>query len=150
MIIHVLPSQVFAPERAQVDDIFNLKLLLNADGVPMKYWRFRSNPARIVGTESIVDTLKTMDDMGAMTPNAAIAIGNEMFSLNRAKIEEPWGDQPFAFEIAKRNKSESIETESEDVEEDAEEDEIEEVEIEEVNINSKPEVEDNLVDEDAD
>jgi len=88
-------SQVFAPERVQIDDIFNYKLLVDEKGSPPRYWRFRSNPARIVGAEYLIETLSTMEEVGAMTPNIAIGVINSLFNLNRKPIEDTWGDYPF-------------------------------------------------------
>ena len=78
----------------------------------MKYWRFRSNQARITGPESVMDTMKTLDEVGAMTPNMAITIANEVFGLNRPLIEEEWGDMPF--ELAKLDRQAKIEPPKED------------------------------------
>jgi PBSX family phage portal protein len=89
-------SQVFAPERTQIDDLFNYKFLTDKDNRPPKFWRFKSNPARITDSTSIVEVIKAMDTVGAMTPNVAISVINELFNMERDSIEEPWGDMPFA------------------------------------------------------
>lgn len=88
-------SQVFSPERNDVDDIINAKLFVLKDRIRPKFWRFRSNPARLVGSESVIEAMKMMDEMGAMTPNNAIEILNELMNLNRPKIDEQWADYPF-------------------------------------------------------
>lgn len=89
-------SQVFAPERGKFDTTMNLRILQDADGKPPAYWLFRSNPARISNMSVIVDALSGLEDSGAMTPNQAIALSNELFGKERQPIKEEWGDAPFS------------------------------------------------------
>lgn len=88
-------GQVFGPERSKVDDEFHQHLLADSEGRPPQYWRFRSLPARLVASDAIVDALNVLDSMGAMTPNIAIGITNELFDLNIQTIESEWGNYPF-------------------------------------------------------
>lgn len=89
-------SQVFAPEREKFDTIMNSRILLDADGKPAVYWSFRSNPARIANTDTIVSALEALEASGAMTANEAIALSNELFGKQRKPIEEDWADAPFS------------------------------------------------------
>lgn len=93
----VAETQVFGPERNVFDEVVNAKLLLDKDGVPARYWRVRSNPARLVAPEALLEALTTFDNMGAMTPNIAIGLANELFNLDIEEVEDDWGNLPFAF-----------------------------------------------------
>jgi len=79
-----------------VDNAINQKLLL-FEGKPTVFWRFRSNPARLVANDVKLASIEKLDKAGAMTPNLAIEMSNEMFDRHTEKIKEPWGDMPFAF-----------------------------------------------------
>lgn len=93
----VAETQVFGPERNVFDEVVNAKLLLDKEGVPARYWRVRSNPARMVAPEALLEALTTFDNMGAMTPNIAIGLANELFNLSIEEVEDDWGNLPFAF-----------------------------------------------------
>lgn len=93
-------AQVFGPERNKVDDFFNFVILSDANGRPPVFWSLRSNPPRIVDPKTLVDALDTFDKMGALTPNIAIGIANELFDLSIAPIKEAWGDYPFSIVTA--------------------------------------------------
>jgi PBSX family phage portal protein len=88
----VAESQVFAPERTKFDDFINMHIL--AAWGP-KFWRYRSLPARISDPDDVVKALETFDKMGAMTPNIAIRLANQYFSLDLPEITEEWGNWPF-------------------------------------------------------
>lgn len=92
----VAENQVFGPERASVDDLFNYSIL-TYNGMPMRFWRFRSNPPRITSAQEVMAAIRTFDAVGAMTPNIAISMANEMFDMQIPVIEDGWGDEPFAF-----------------------------------------------------
>ena len=96
----IAEAQVFGPERNTMDDIFNQKLLLDDTGQPPKFWKFRSNPPKMVGASQIMEALSTLDEMGALTPNIAIRMTNELFNLSIAVIEDEWGDYPFPMVLA--------------------------------------------------
>jgi len=92
-------AQVFGPERNKIDDLFNQVVLSDVEGRMPIYWKFRSNPPRVSNPKDVLDALKTLDALGALTPNVAIGIANEMFDLNIETVKEDWGD--FPFEIVK-------------------------------------------------
>lgn len=98
----IAENQVFGPERAAVDDTFNYHILTYG-GEPMRYWRFRSNPPRITSEQAVLDALSTFDEVGAMTPNIAIGIANEMFDLQIPAVEDAWGDMPFELTLAEQS-----------------------------------------------
>jgi len=89
-------AQIFGPERNKVDDLFNFTLLADGEGKPPQYWGFRSNPPRIVDPATIVTALSTLDTLGALTPNIAIGIANELFDLSINTVTHTWGDFPFS------------------------------------------------------
>jgi PBSX family phage portal protein len=89
----VTESQVFAPERNHFDDIVNKKIIGSYNP---KYWAFRSNPPRLTDATEVLNALKAFEASGAITPNVAIGIANEMFDLEIAHIDEVWGDYPMA------------------------------------------------------
>lgn len=87
-------TQVFGPERSIEDDMFNTHFL-PLKGAPLEYWQLRTNPPRLVSPDNVMSALSSLDDVGAMTPNIAIGIANEMFDLKLSRIEDAWGDYPF-------------------------------------------------------
>ena len=89
----VAESQVFSPERQKFDDIINRKILSTYQP---KYWEFRSNPPRLSDHDALVNALGQFDAAGALTPNVAIGIANEMFDLQIPNIEEEWGNYPMS------------------------------------------------------
>ena len=89
----VAEGQVFAPERQRFDDMLNLRVL--STYMP-KYWEFRSNPPRLSDSDALVTALTAFDTAGALSPNIAIGIANELFDLSIAPVDEDWGDYPFA------------------------------------------------------
>jgi PBSX family phage portal protein len=93
----VAESQVFGPERQRFDDMINLKVLATYQP---KYWQFKSNPPRLSDPDALVQALQNFDAAGALSPNIAIGIANEVFDLEIPPVEEDWGDYPFAMVTA--------------------------------------------------
>lgn len=85
-------GQVFGPERVTEDDLINNHVL---KGYNLKFWEFRSNPPRITDPNEALEAVKAFDEVGAMTPNTAIGIANEMFDLDIERIKEDWGNLPY-------------------------------------------------------
>ncbi|AHC30434.1 portal protein [Rhizobium phage vB_RleS_L338C] len=88
----VAESQVFGPERAIMDDMINRKVLATWE---VKNWQFRSNPPRISDPEEVIKAIETFNQVGAMTPNVAVGLANEMFDLDIPTIDDDWGNWPF-------------------------------------------------------
>lgn len=105
----VADSQVFAPERVITDNIVNRRILKQFD---TKYWAYRTASPRVSGNSDMVDALKTLDNMGALTPNIAIHFTNEMFGMDIPQITEDWGDHPFSMvlELAKTGTLKGVES----------------------------------------
>lgn len=90
----VAEAQVFRPEREQSDELFNTRVF-RMDGLPLQYWRVRSNPPKIVNQDSVISALGEFSDMGALTPNKAVAMLNELFGLQMGEMDAEWANMPF-------------------------------------------------------
>ena len=88
----VAESQVFGPERVKGDDMWTMKLLSTYSP---KFWSFRSLPPRITDPVEVIEGVKVFNEVGAMTPNVAIGLANDLFDLEIPAIEDDWGDMPF-------------------------------------------------------
>lgn len=91
--LEIAENQIFIPERVKFDDILNKKILPTWEP---KYWRFRSNPASLATSEDLIRAIEIFNDAGAISPNNAINILNEKLNLDIPRIEEFWGEMPFA------------------------------------------------------
>lgn len=85
-------SQVFGPERAKSDDVWNNRIFL---GRKLTYWNIRANPPRITDPSDVVEALTAFTTAGALTPNIVIGLANEYFDLDIPEVEREWGDWPF-------------------------------------------------------
>ena len=93
--IVVCDAQVFGPERNREDEMYNSHFLISQNR-PLQYWNLRTNPPRLVSPDQVLDAIELLDSVGALTPNIAIGIANELFDLHLVPIEQAWGDYPFA------------------------------------------------------
>jgi PBSX family phage portal protein len=105
----VAEGQVFGPERAVMDDVIN-RQILSAYGV--KYWAVRSNPPKMADPEEMLNAVEVFDSVGAMSPNIAVGLANEMFGLDIPLIDEDWAEYPFAIvqALAVQGKLEGFDT----------------------------------------
>ncbi len=88
----VAEGQVFGPERVTEDDIINRQIL---GGYNIEFWEVRSNPPRITDPKEVVDAIEVFETTGAMSPNIAIGMANELFDMDIPLIEAEWGSFPF-------------------------------------------------------
>lgn len=88
----VAEGQVFGPERVMEDDIINRQIL---GGYKIEHWEVRSNPPRITDPAEVVDAIEVFETTGAMSPNIAIGMANELFDMDIPLIEQDWGSFPF-------------------------------------------------------
>jgi len=88
-------SQVFQPERAEMDELINRYILGNGYNGP-QYWVYKSNPSKISDKQDIAENIDVFEKVGALTPNVAIGLANELFGLQIQDIQEPWGNYPFS------------------------------------------------------
>lgn len=84
--------QIFAPERQGFDDTMNNRILKT---YRPKYWRFKSQGAPLVDPDVLSKMLKTLNEAGALTPNAVIKIAKKVLDIQIDPIHEDWGDYPF-------------------------------------------------------
>lgn len=89
----VAEGQVFGPERELFNSVINLRLLASHEP---RFWRFRLNGAQITDQKEMVEAARAFEELGAMTPNVAIALANEMFGFSIPSIEDEWGKFPFS------------------------------------------------------
>jgi hypothetical protein len=101
----VAEGQVFGPERVAEDDFINRVVLGSWN---FKFWSVRSNPPRISDTEEMLKALTTFEQVGAMTPNVAIGIANEMFDMKIENVADDWGDYPFVVIKALASRGEAV------------------------------------------
>lgn len=87
-------SQVFIPNRKVIESVINTRILVDKDGIPNKFWRFKLKPTKLLSEEAIFDIVKTGSDSGALTPNNIIDIYNENFGLDLDRIDDFWGNAP--------------------------------------------------------
>jgi PBSX family phage portal protein len=85
-------EQVFVPERQQFDEIMNLKVLRS---LGVKYWSFYSKGPEIADMNTFTAAVQVFCDVGALTPNAAIGLMNELLGTEVEEIDEEWGNLPF-------------------------------------------------------
>ncbi len=92
-------SQVFMPERARVERLFNTKILpavvYGRDATRLKYWEFKANPPRIASEDGLTKLFTTLNSMGAITSNIAIDISNEVLGTDIPLSDKPWANIPF-------------------------------------------------------
>lgn len=92
-------SQVFMPERAKIERLFNTKILpavvYGKDATRLKYWEFKANPPRIASEDGLTKLFTTLNLMGAITSNIAIDITNEVLGTNIPLSDKPWANIPF-------------------------------------------------------
>lgn len=89
----VAESQVFGPERARMDDVWNSKVLGTYNP---QFWAFRSLPPRISDPTDVISAVTSFNEVGALTPNVAIGLANDFFDLEIPSVEAAWGDLPFS------------------------------------------------------
>lgn len=90
----VAESQVFGPERRAFDDFMNQRILTQ---FKPRYWCFKSMPPRIGGRDEAIEAVKALSDVGAITPNDAIAIANETLDMQLKPIQKPYANYPIKF-----------------------------------------------------
>jgi PBSX family phage portal protein len=100
-------EQVFGVERKDFDDGVNLILRENN----IRYHEFYSKGPEIADVDMYTKAIEKFDKVGAMTPNAAIQLANEMLGTELKPIEGEWGDIPFAIvlELARTGKLKGME-----------------------------------------
>lgn len=89
--VEVAETQTFIPERKSFDDVWN-RTILKSWGI--KYWAYRTNNSRISTPTDIINAIATFTDAGAITPNIAIGILNEILNLDIPESKNLYGNIP--------------------------------------------------------
>lgn len=86
-------EQVFMPERRAFDEVINLQIFRDME---IKYWQFFSKGPSIADMKTYMQAVESFSTIGAMTPNTAIMLANELLDIDMQKVTQPWGDLPFS------------------------------------------------------
>ncbi len=97
----IAESQVFGPERKDFDEFFNREIL--SQFAP-KYWKFRTLPPRVGGRDEIIQAIHTLTKVGAITPNDAVDVANDLLDLDLTPFDKPWANYPLPITTMLANK----------------------------------------------
>jgi capsid portal protein len=96
-------SQVFAPERTEIDEILNNKLVFPRHGLRLKTVKLAGRTPAITSPEGQIKTMTALNVMGALTPRKAQKLANTMLQIEideyppiGHKDWKEWMDQPMA------------------------------------------------------
>jgi len=94
-------SQVFGPDRSELDEILNKKVFIGANGMKMKSVRIVSRVPAITSPETTIKALTALNVMGAVTPRTAVESANTFLQAELPEYPEKgqdgyeeWMDQP--------------------------------------------------------
>lgn len=104
----VAESQVFAPARAEIDEILNKKIVNGKLGLNMGTVKLVSRTPAITSPDMLIKTMTALNVMGALTPRMAQKLANAVLQVEITPYPaqgeqgyEPWMDKPVAFEMRK-------------------------------------------------
>lgn len=99
---YLAETQVFAPERADLDEFLNKRLILNPDGMGLTTCRIESKGPSVTNPEQVTKTLTALNAMGGVTPRTSIDMVNEYMQLSLPQYPEKdqegyeeWMDIPY-------------------------------------------------------
>lgn len=90
--VRTAENQVFAPERAAIDDLMNSTLRSSLEIVN---WRYRSLGPSTTDAEELSSVVEALGNQGALTPNVVIKLANKIIGVYIEPINDAWGDYPF-------------------------------------------------------
>ncbi len=106
-------SQVFAPERNEIDEILNNRVIYSRSGLRLTTVKLASRTPAITSPEGLVKTLTALNVIGAVTPRSAQVIANTVMQIEiplyPAKGEagyEDWMDKPLVLTTGKAKSNE--------------------------------------------
>lgn len=112
----VAESQVYAPDRASYDEVYNKTVVTGRQGLGFKTVKLRSKNPSITNPEILLKALTALNVMGGLTPrgaqiSAANALRTELplYPKEGEKGYEPWMDQPIALTLRDLVKNTHIE-----------------------------------------
>jgi PBSX family phage portal protein len=126
----VAESQVYAPDRASYDEVYNKTIVNGRLGLNLKTVKLRSKNPSITNPELLLKALTALNVMGGLTPRsaqiaAASALRTELAFYPEKGEEgyEEWMDQPIALTLRDMTKNSQVEQsvkdqDTKDVEED--------------------------------
>jgi len=100
--LEVTENQVFGPKRSTFDAMMNEKILLK-DGKPLEYFKFVSNGMKISDPEGAIAAMSALVQAGAVDPNSAVKMYNNVFGDNLPEREQEWANIPMAIVAALLN-----------------------------------------------
>ncbi len=94
-------SQVFAPERSEIDEVLNNKVVFARNGLRLRTVKLISRTPAITSPEGLVKTLTALNVMGAVTPRSAQMLANAVLQIELPLYPEKdkpgyeeWMDKP--------------------------------------------------------
>lgn len=90
-------SQVFQPERDDMDWVFNQWVLPE---LGIYYLKMASNSPPTRGVDEMVEIIKSASPQGGLLPNEIRAMLSEMLNRPMAKLKEDWTKQPMVMTLA--------------------------------------------------
>jgi len=85
-------EQIFSVERQGFDEIINLQLLRSME---VRYWAYYTKGPEIADLPTYTAAVSTFNSVGAMTPNQAIMLANELLGTTLKPVDQPWGNYAF-------------------------------------------------------
>ncbi len=114
-------SQVFAPERTEIDEVLNNKLVFSRNGMRLRTVKLASRTPAITSPEGLVKTMTALNVMGAMTPRVARMLANTVLQIEMPQYPEPgeegyadWMDKPLVLTTgaAKKQSDQAVKDDS--------------------------------------
>lgn len=104
----IAETQVYAPNRATHDEIYNKRLVNSPRGLGLKTVCLRSRAPAITNPETLIKSLTALNVMGAVTPRKALEAANKILQIEMPLYPEKgedgyeeWMDRPIIFSTAK-------------------------------------------------
>jgi PBSX family phage portal protein len=120
----IAETQVYAPQRAIFDEMFNKRIVNNPLGLNLKTVCLRSSTPAITNPEGIVKSLTALNVMGAVTPRIAQEAANKLLQIDLPEYPQPgeegyedWMDKPIVFATSGKNTHAGQSVKDEDVKE---------------------------------
>lgn len=90
----VAEQQIFIPERRAFDEIINRKIVW--DEFECYLWEYKSKGPQTVGTNDIINAVKSFGQMGATSINNGIDMLNNLMGTQISKINSEWANYPYS------------------------------------------------------
>lgn len=111
----VAETQVFGPERAKYDEVWNKRFVQHPQGLNLKTVVLRSKSPVVTNPEILIRSLTALNIMGAVTPRLARIAANDILQINldpypekEEEGYEPWMDKPLIFATKTNSGNEGI------------------------------------------